>query len=117
MEVPLYYITHACICFYPIVFAYVGGTYFFLVGSFNFVARLVNIVVSRVIKFMHRKAEPHVSKIRGFSIHTKRPLNEDDSDEELLDDNDLATGTLTGGGASPMKRPLSSDDLVNSDED
>lgn len=107
------------ISYFVTVFAYVGGTYFFLVGSFNFVARLINIVMTRVIKFMHRKAEPHVNRIRGFSMNPKKPLADDndseaDSDEELLNDNE--DDPLIGGGAVPRSRPLSDDMLVTTME-
>ena len=69
------------------MFAYVGGTYFFLVGSLNFVARLLNIVITKAIGFMTRKSKPHMHRIMNDTVKIvkkREKKDEESSDDELL---------------------------------
>ena len=75
------------------MFANVGGTYFFLVGTLNFLARLINMVLTRGVKFMNRKTKPHVKRIYAYSVSKRKrgATNDKDSqsdDDELLGDED-----------------------------
>ena len=88
----LYFLLHC------IVFAYVGGTYFFLVGSLNFLARLLNMVFLRGVKFMDQKTKPHVKRIYAYSVSKRKrsdTTDKDSSDDELLgNDEDSNAGLL-----------------------
>ena len=70
------------------MFAFVGGTYFFLLGSLNFIARLMNVVITKVLQFMGKKTKPHVNKLKQRAVSIRKrgaTIDKESSDEELLD--------------------------------
>ena len=68
------------------MFAYVGGTYFFLHGVLNFVARTLKALATMLLKFMGRKTQPHIKKLYEYSVNRKqqkqREVEEDELEEE-----------------------------------
>ena len=80
-----------------VVFAYVGGTYFFLSNVFNFAVQCVKEVVSWFVLLMRRKTGRHIGRLysRALSVSiAKKPGGNEsnggvieyvDEEEEITD--------------------------------
>ena len=73
-----------------VVFAYVGGIYFFLSAVANFCVRSLRLLVRIMITFMHRKTHSHIERFKTYSIkkkgcqETDQDTNDSEEEEELL---------------------------------
>lgn len=78
------------------MFAYVGGTYFFLSNVFNFAVQCVKEVVSWFVSLMRRKTGRHIERFsRALSVsmskrsgdnEPNRSVTEQADEEEITDD-------------------------------
>ena len=65
------------------MFAYVGGTYFFLHGVLNFVARTLKALATMLLKFTSRKTQPHIKRLYEYSINRKQQKQKEVEEDEL----------------------------------
>ena len=65
------------------MFAYVGGTYFFLHGVLNFVARTLKALATMLLKFMGRKTQLHIKRLYEYSVNRKQQKQKEVEEDEL----------------------------------
>lgn len=81
------------------MFAFVGGTYFFLSNVLNFFVRCTKYLTAQFVVFMNRKTRPHIDRLKSYSVSKikRQGINQDNS-YNITDEDEEERQDLLGNG-------------------
>ena len=91
-DIELIFCSIALLILLSVVFAYVGGTYFFLSNVFNFAVSCVKEFLAWLFKLMRRKTGRHFGKLYTFSISLAKRGENGKDDMEVYEEEEEVGG-------------------------